>query len=73
MLFSRKEAVLQHLRHFQIHGIDYYDVVYLDQAEPDAQPQIARVPGEMIYSGARAGDRVLVEKIANTVMRIEKL
>lgn len=73
MLHSRKEAVLQQLRHFQIHGIDYYDVVYLYQQELDAQSQMARVPGEMIYSGARAGDRVLVEKIANTVMRIEKL
>lgn len=73
MLYSRKEAVLEAVRRIQIHGIDFYDIVYLYQAELDARPELARVPGEMIYSGARVGDRVMIEKIANTVMRVEKL
>lgn len=73
MLYSRKEALLQNIRRIQIHGIDFYDIIYLYQQELDARPETARVPGEMIYSGAQAGDRVLIERIANTVMRVEKL
>lgn len=73
MLYSRKEAILETVRRVQIHGIDFYDIIYLYQEELDARPQLARVPGEMIYSGVQTGDRVMIERIANTVMRVEKL
>lgn len=48
MLYSRKEAIIEHVREVNL-------------------------PGEMTYAGMRVGERVLVEKIANTVMSIEKL
>ncbi|MFQ5663502.1 MAG: hypothetical protein ACE5HL_06700 [Terriglobia bacterium] len=73
MLYSRKEAVIEHLRALSIHGLPFFDVYYKYTEELDARPQLARVQGEMVYPTIQAGDRVLVEKIANTVMRIEKL
>ena len=73
MLFSRKDAVLEQLSAVQIHGAPFYDIVYRYAEPPDSRAEQARVPGELIYPNAQAGDRVFIEKIANTVMRVEKL
>lgn len=73
MLYSRKEATIEHLRALDLHGLPFYDVYYKYTDELDPRTRLARVQGEMVSSGIRVGDRVLVERIANTVMRIEKL
>ncbi len=72
MLFSRKEGVPRNLRAIQIHGAAFYDIVFT-VAESAAAMESARIGGEMIYANARPGDRVAIEKIANVVMRVEKL
>lgn len=73
MFYSKKEAVIEHLREVSLQGLPFYDVYYRYTEELDPKTQLARVQEEMVYSGIRVDDRVLVEKIAQTVMRIEKL
>jgi len=73
MFFSRKEATLLDIRGFQVHGSPYYDIRYTYAEELDPQTHTARIGGEMIYPNAQPGDRVLVEKAANVVLRVEKL
>ncbi|MEE8201925.1 MAG: hypothetical protein V3R29_12265 [Candidatus Acidoferrales bacterium] len=73
MLYSKKEATIEHFRVVDLHGLPFFDIYYKYTDELDPQTQLARVQGEMVYSRLQVGDRVLVEKIANTVMRIERL
>ena len=73
MLYSRKEATIEHLRILNLHGLPFFDIYYKYTDELDPKTQLARVQGEMVSSGIQVGDRVLVEKIARTVMRVEKL
>jgi len=73
VLFSRKEAVLVELRAIEIHGAAFYDIVFTVTETAGARPESARIGGEMMYANARVGDRILVEKIANVVARVEKL
>ncbi len=73
VLFSRREAVLVELRAIEIHGAAFYDIVFTVTVPAEAQPESARIGGEMIYPNAQVGDRILVEKIANVVARVEKL
>lgn len=73
MIFSRKEATLLEIHGLAIHGSPYYDILYAYTAELDPQPQEARIGAEMIYPNAQPGDRVMVERVANVVMRVEKL
>ena len=73
MFFSRKEAILHELHALQIHGALFYDIVYTYTDQLDPKRESARIGGEMIYPNAQAGDRVFIEKIANLVMRVEKL
>ncbi|MFQ5724682.1 MAG: hypothetical protein ACE5G6_09325, partial [Terriglobia bacterium] len=67
MLYSKKEATIEHLRAVDLHGLPFFDVYYKYTDEADAETQLARVQGEMVYSRLQVGDRVLVEKIADTV------
>ncbi len=73
MLFSRKEAVLEQLRAIEIHGARFYDLLLSWADAPGAPPEAARIGGEMIYADPREGDRVVVERIANVVARVEKV
>lgn len=73
MLYSRKEAIIEHLRTLDLHGLAFFDVYYKYTDGLDSPTQLARIAGEMTYPGIQVGDRVLVEKIAHTVMQIEKL
>lgn len=73
MLYSKKAAVIERLSVLSIHGLPFFDVYYKYTEEPDAPTELARVQGEMVYPDIQVGHRVLVEKVANTVMRIEKL
>jgi signal peptidase I len=73
VLFSRKEAVLVELRAIEIHGAAFYDIVFTVTEMAGARPESARIGGEMMYPNARVGDRILVEKVANVVARVEKM
>jgi len=72
VLFSRKEAVLQDLRAIEIHGARFYDLLFTPTEPPGAPPESARIGAEMIYASPRAGDHVMIEKIANVVTRVDK-
>ncbi len=73
VLFSRKEAILEELLAVEIHGARFYDILFSFPETPGTPPELDRVGAEMIYAHPRAGDRVIVEKVANVVMRVEKL
>ncbi len=73
MIFSRRDATLESVRLLEIHGSPYCDIVYRYREPQDARSEQARVGAEMIYPNAQPGDVVMVEKIANTVMKVEKL
>ena len=73
MLYARKEAVIERLQAVSIHGLPFYDVYFRYTDKPDLPTRFARVQGEMMPPGIQVGDRVLVESIENTVMRIDKL
>ena len=73
MLYSRKEAILNDLRATSIHGSAFYDIVFTYTEQLDPRPDLARIGSEMIYPNAQAGDRVFIERIANVVVRVEKL
>ena len=73
MFFSRKDATLLDIRALSIHGSLYYDILYAYNEEMDPKTQSARIGGEMIYPNAQPGDKVMVERVANVVMRVEKL
>ncbi len=73
VLFSRREAILEDLRAIQIHGARFYDILFSFIETPGAPPEAGRIGAEMIYAHPQAGDRVLIEKVANVVMRVEKL
>ena len=73
VLFSRKEAILEQLRGIEIHGAAFYDIVFTAVEPAGAPTESARIGGEMMYPNAQVGDRIVVEKIANVVARVEKL
>jgi len=73
MIFSRKDATLEDVRPLQIHGSMYFDIVYRYREPADSRAENARIGAEMIYPNAQPGDVVMVEKVANTVMRVERL
>ena len=73
VLFSRKEAILRDLRAIEIHGARFCDLLFTPAETPGAPPESARIGAEMIYASPQAGDRVMVEKIANVVTRVDKL
>jgi hypothetical protein len=73
VLFSRKEAILRDLRTIEIHGARFYDILFSFAETPDTQPESGRIGAEMIYAHPRAGDRVMIEQVANVVTRVEKL
>ncbi|MFQ5927405.1 MAG: hypothetical protein ACE5MH_08230 [Terriglobia bacterium] len=76
MLYSRKEAISEQLRARNLHGLPFFDPAERDYKYTDVldtQTEHARVTGEMAYSCMQVGNPVFVEKIANTVMRVEKL
>jgi hypothetical protein len=73
MLFSRREAILHELRAIEIHGAAFYDIVFTAVEPVGARAESARIGGEMIYANAQIGDRIVVEKIANVVARVDKL
>jgi hypothetical protein len=73
VLFSRKEALLQDLRAIEIHGSRFYDLLFTPTEPPGAPAESARIGAEMIYASPRAGDHVMIEKIANVVTRVDKL
>lgn len=73
VLFSRKEAILEDLRAIEIHGARFYDILFCLAETPDAPPESGRIGAEMIYANPRAGDRVMIEQVANVVLRVDKL
>ena len=66
------EATLRDVRMVSIHGLRYYDILYIKDGD-NQTAQRSRAPYEEVYRDPRPGDRVRIHAILDTVTGVEKL
>ncbi len=66
-----REAVINRVNPYLLHGEQYYEIFYSYTNEPDTLRQ-SRIAHTNIYSGPQAGDEVLIEAVLNVIMEINK-
>ena len=66
-----REAVINRVNPYLLHGEQYYEIFYSYTNEPDTLRQ-SRIAHTNIYSGPQAGDHVLIEAVLNVIMEIKK-
>ena len=66
-----REAVINRVNPYLLHGEQYYEIFYSYTNEPDTLRQ-SRIAHTNIYSGPQAGDEVLIEAVLNVIMEIKK-
>jgi hypothetical protein len=64
--------VIVDVRPYELHGTRYYAVLYRLDGDPETGAREARLSFDMIYEGAGAGDRILVQSVLGVVDRIER-
>jgi hypothetical protein len=70
-----QEGIVLSLARISIHGDEYVDVVIADPAAPDDPERriAARLGPEAIAGSPGLGDRVRIEGVLGTVLRIERV
>ena len=66
-----REAVINRVNPYLLHGEQYYEIFYSYANEPDTLRQ-SRIAHTNIYSDPQAGDQVLIEAVLNVIMEIKK-
>ncbi len=66
-----REAVINRVNPYLLHGEQYYEIFYSYTNEPDMLRQ-SRNAHTNIYSDPQAGDQVLIEAVLNVIMEIKK-
>ncbi len=66
-----REAVINRVNPYLLHGEQYYEIFYSYANEPDSIRQ-SRIAHTNIYSDPQAGDEVLIEAVLNVIMEIKK-
>ncbi len=66
-----REAVINRVNPYLLHGEQYYEIFYSYTTEPDTLRQ-SRIAHTNIYSDPQAGDEVLIEAVLNVIMEIKK-
>jgi hypothetical protein len=66
-----REAVINRVNPYLLHGEQYYEVFYSYTTEPDTLRQ-SRIAHTNIYSDPQAGDQVLIEAVLNVIMEVKK-
>jgi hypothetical protein len=69
IMSGTRPAVLQALQLIDIHGTQFYDIVYIHANE--TTPRQARVGVESIYAAPKVGDMVQVRYLMNVVTGVE--
>ena len=66
-----REAVINRVNPYLLHGEQYYEIYYSYTNEPDTLRQ-SRIAHTNIYSDPQAGDQILIEAVLNVIMDIKK-
>ena len=66
-----REAVINRVNPYLLHGEQYYEIFYSYTTEPDTLRQ-SRIAHTNIYSDPEAGDQVVIEAVLNVIMEIKK-
>jgi hypothetical protein len=68
-VLGEREAVVQEVRSFDLHGVTYCDVTI---GFPDGSSDTARLGPEAVPEGLRAGERVLATRVANMIVSLRR-
>ena len=66
-----REAVINRVNPYLLHGEQYYEILYSYTNEPDTLRQ-SRIAHTNIYSDPQGGDQILIEAVLNVIMDIKK-
>ena len=73
MLKGTRDGILKRLQPVSIHGQVSCDVFFTAVEEPDGQPHVARLGPESIDSNLEPGDRIRVEYLVGTAVRVTRV
>ena len=73
MLKGTREGIVKKLQPVSIHGQMSVDVYFTDAAEPDGQPNVARVGSEAVDSTIEPGDTVKLEYLVGQVIKVSRV
>ena len=65
------EATLQAVRPYELHGVTYYQLLYVVDGDP--RPREARLSGDIAYPDPQPGDRVDVHAILGIVDSVRRI
>ena len=69
-MLGEREAVVQEVRSFDLHGVTYCDVSI---RFADGSSDTSRLGPEAVPEGLRAGERVLATRVANMIVSLRRL
>jgi len=73
MLKGTRDGILKRLQPVSIHGQISCDVFFTSVEEPDGQIHVARLGPEAIGSNLEPGDRIQVEYLLGTAVRVTRV
>lgn len=73
MLKGTRDGILKRIQPVSIHGQISWDVFFTDVETPDGQPHAVRIGPEAVSSNLEPGDRIRVEYLLGSAIKIARL
>jgi hypothetical protein len=73
MLKGTRDGILKRLQPVSIHGQISCDVFFTTVEDPDGQVYVARIGPEAIVGNLEPGDRILVEYLVGTPVKVTRV
>jgi hypothetical protein len=73
MLKGTRDGILKRLQPVSIHGQISCDVFFTSVEEPDGQIHVARLGPESVDNTIEPGDRIRVEYLVGTAVRVTRI
>lgn len=73
MLKGTRDGILKRLQPVSIHGQISCDVFFTTVDDPDGQVHVARIGPEAIVGNLEPGDRILVEYLVGTPVKVTRV
>jgi len=73
MLKGSRDGILKRLQPVSIHGQISCDVFFTSIEEPDGQTHVARLGPESVDSNIEPGDRIRVEYLVGTAVKVTRV
>jgi hypothetical protein len=73
VLKGTREGIVTKLQPVSIHGQKSVDVYFTDPADPDGQPNVARVGNESVDSTIEPGDKIQLEYLVGQVVKVTRI